>query len=166
MMDKKDLYMNVWYAEFAGVGYVFDGKEWCVFPLFKNESDAKKIWKEQMEPLNEKNLKMRFIELDGEYEFLLYPHPFSQQKVNFGFYRHLDSSDNYRVFKQKCKGRALFRFGVLEGQNPSMLHETKLVTDVKFMEKSQVRKDSIEWMAEDVQRQAKKKERQDRGGVV
>ena len=171
MTDKRDLYTAVWFTEYAGIGYVYDGKEWSIFPLFRSESEAEKVWMEFIEPLNEKNLRMRFIERNGEYEFMLYPFPLSAQEPNFAFYRTLASSENYRVFKQRCKGQALFGFGVLKGEeNPTIFSRTKLVTDIKFMKSSEVKKGSLEWIAEEVQRKARedarKEKERDRGLVV
>lgn len=157
-MALKDKFIVVWYAEYMGIGYLLDDEGWHVFPLFRNSSDAKKIWDEYIEQLDEKNLRMRFIELDGEYEFILYAHPFFKEKPNFGFFRHLDSSEYYKTFKQKSQGKAFFRFGVFRtGEEPIIFQKSKLVTDIKFMKSHEVAKNSIEWTARESQRRAKKR---------
>jgi hypothetical protein len=164
--DRRDLFAAVWFTDYAGIGYIFDGRDWSVFPLFKSKTEAEKIWMEFIEPLSEKNLRMRFIELNGEYKFILYPFPLSSQVPNFGFYRSLASSETYRVFKSRFKGEALFRFGVLDEGNPTMMRRAKLVTDIKFIKSSEVKKDSMEWIAEEVQRKARKQNERDRGLIV
>jgi len=97
---------------------------------------------------------MRFIELNGDYEFTLYPYPFSKERPNFGFYRHLDTSETYIVFKQKFKGKAFFRFGTFgTGPEPVISSKSKLVTDIKFMKSNEVVRNSPEWLARESQKE-------------
>lgn len=41
------------------------------------------------------------------------------------------------------------------GAHPEYLTESKLVTDVKFLKDTEVEKNSVEWLAEETQRQAR-----------
>jgi hypothetical protein len=151
-------FTTLWYTDFLGIGYILDNNGWSVFPIFSNLMNAQKLWTEHIEPLDEKSLKMRFIEYNGDYKFILYPFPFTKGKTNFGFYRSLESSKNYSVFKQKFNGEVLFRFGMLgKDSEPIYYPKSKLVTDVKFMKNSEVVENSIEWIAEEVQRRMRAK---------
>jgi hypothetical protein len=158
-MPESEYFGAIWYTEFLGIGYIQLPKVgWHVFPIFTNTSDAEKIWIEQIEPLDEKSLKMRFVEYGSEYKFILYPFPWSKEKTNFCFYRSLGSSETYNVFKKNFDGRVYFTFGKFgNSQYPILLRNSKLVTDIRFMKSSEVKPNSIEWIAEDVQRRMRAK---------
>lgn len=149
--DKKELFSIVWYAEYLGVGYLFDTHQWHVFLLFDNGEKAREVWNKQVAPLDEKSLRVRFVELNEDYEFILYSEPLSSKKVNWAFYRHLTSSEYYKQFKKGCKGKAMFRFGLYrEGSEPTLLKAYKLITNIKFLEPSEVSRDTPEYIAREV----------------
>jgi len=58
------------------------------------------LWNDEVESLDEQTLKMRFIEYENAYKFILYT-TFQKDKVNFGFYRSLSSKDTYNIFKNQ-----------------------------------------------------------------
>jgi len=88
MSDKE--YSNInGYTDYFGIGYALAKKGWTVFPIFTNPSNAKMLWNDQIESLDDQTLKMRFIEYENEYKFILYPFPFQKDRVNFGFYRSI-----------------------------------------------------------------------------
>ncbi len=156
-MSDEDYFAAVWYAEFLGIGYLRNKKGWHVFLLFTNSKNAEEIWEKEIDPIDEKTLRMRFIEREnGEYTFILYPFPFLPEKSNFSFYRKLGFSNSYKVFKNDFKGKAYFTFSTLRDY-PTVYEKAKLVTDVKFMKNSEVTENSPEWIAEEVQRQARVK---------
>ena len=157
MTDMENFYV-IWYTEYLGMGYLRNDSGWHVFPMFTSPSKAEEIWEEYVEPLSEDSIKMRFIELNGKYNFILYSLPMLKDKANFGFYRTLSSSETYNVFKKNFEGKVLFTFGILgDGSTPTIYCKSKLVTDVKFMKSSEVEKNSIEWLAEEVQRRLRAK---------
>lgn len=160
-MKKKNVFVCTWFVNFLGVGYLLDNMGWHVFPIFSNPSDHKKIWDEQIEPINENDLRLRFIEDAGEYRFLLYAHPFPSPKkeYSFGLYRgHMDISKIYLKFKKESKGMAFFRFALLgTTENPTISERSKLITDIKFMKIDEIVKNSPEWMAVSSQQLAKVK---------
>jgi hypothetical protein len=152
LMPDKEYFAAVWYAEFIGIGYLLNQKGWHVMPVFTNSKQAEEIWEKEIEPIDAKTLKMRFIEYEnGEYRFMMYPSPYLPGKSNFSFYRGLAFSDSYRVFKNNFDGKTLFTFGIL-GDSPMTYRKSKLVTDVKFMKNSEVAENSPEWIAEEIQR--------------
>jgi len=148
-MSDIDYFSVIWYADYLGIGYVCDKKGWSVFSIFSSRSNAEMIWNDQIEPLDETTLKMRFIECGNEYEFILYAYPFQREKANFGFYRSLSSSETYNVFKRNFSGEAFLTFGTIgDGLKPDILNKAKLVSDVKFVKSIDVKENSIEWIAE------------------
>ncbi len=147
-------YSNIlWYTDYFGIGYALDKKGWSVFPIFSNPLNAKMIWKDQIESLEENTLKMRFIEYENKYKFILYPFPFQKNKVNFGFYRSINSLKTYKIFKRNFPNKAFFTFGAIgDGSKPDVLNRAKLVSDIQFFKSTDVKENSIEWMAEKAQR--------------
>jgi hypothetical protein len=112
-----------------------------------------------VEPLDEKNLKIRFTEQDNEYKFLLYAPQSVPRKVTVSFYRSLRVSKTYNVFKARFSGKVCFTFGVIgDGVHPEHLNDYKLITDVKFIKAAEVEENSIEWIAEEAQKQARNKQ--------
>jgi hypothetical protein len=82
-----------------------------------------------------------------------------QERSPLGFYRSLSSSKTYNIFKALFSGKVCFTFGVIgEGVHPEHLNNYKLVTDVKFIKAAEVEEKSIEWIAEQVQKQARNKQ--------
>jgi len=152
-MSGHDYFNIIWFTDYLGIGYAFNQKDWLVFPIFSSPSNAKMLWIDQIEPIDEQTLKMRFIENGNEYTFILYPFPFQNDKLNFGFYRRISSSETYNIFKRNFSGKAFFTFGTIgDGTKPNIFNKTKLVSNIKFMKKEDVTKDSIEWIAETIQR--------------
>jgi hypothetical protein len=133
----------LWFTDFLGIGYVHKPTGWLVFPVFTSRSNAEKLWSEQVEPIDEKNLRIRFIEQDNEYKFLLYAQPLAPGKVTVGFYRSLRLSETYNVFKDSFLGKVNFTFGIIgDGVHPKHLKDYKLVTDVKFINAAEVEENS------------------------
>jgi hypothetical protein len=148
-MADMDYLKLVWYTDYLEVGYAYEKKGWQVFPVFSSPSNAKKIWNNQVEPLEDQTLKMRFIEHGNEYKFICYPFPFQKDKLNFGFYRSINSSGAYNKFRRSFFGKVSFAFATIgDGIKPNIFNKTKQVSDVKFMKNTDVMENSIEWIAE------------------
>lgn len=151
-MAGNDYVSLIWFTDYLGVGYAYDKNDWLVFPIFSSPSKAKKVWNSQIEHLEEKKLRMRFIEYGNKYKFVFYPYPFKKDKLNFGFYRSISSSGTYNKFKRSFFGKVSFTFATIgDGIKPSIFSKTKLVSDIKFMKNTDVLENSIEWFAENSQ---------------
>lgn len=50
-----------------------------VIPVFTSRSNAEKLWDEQIQSIDEKTLKMRFIEQGSNYKFILYSLPYQKK---------------------------------------------------------------------------------------
>ena len=145
------------YAEFLGIGYISDGKSWYVAVLFKDRSEAAKIWEERIEPLDDKNIKISFVEDDPQYKFILYSLPqLPIPKTNFGLYRTLDLSKHYLKFKEASNGKAFLRFAFSGSDTePVILEGSKVITEIKFIKRKDITKNTPEWIALESQKQAK-----------
>jgi hypothetical protein len=153
MADLNGKFAVVTFTEYLGLGYIFDKSVWNVFPIFADYFEAQKLWNNQVELIEERNFKMRFIEHQDGYKFMLYAEPLSQTEANFAFYRRLNLSKNYRAFKSGFKDQAVFRFGILDSESqPNYLSKFKIVSDVEFLNQENIHENSIEWIIEEAQR--------------
>jgi len=158
MTELNDNSFFVIYTEYLGLGYICQKGVWNVFPVFSDYFEAQEIWNDQFEPIEASNFKMRFIEYQNNYEFILYTEPVSQTKANFVFYRTLNISENYRAFKSGFKGQAVFRFGILDSESqPNYLSKFKVVSDIKFLNQENLQENTVEWRIEELQRRLKAK---------
>jgi hypothetical protein len=156
-LAKENTLVFWWYAEFLGIGYVHDRIGWNVAVIFDKPSEANQVWKEQIEPLNENSIRLSFLEDESGYKFIFYSLPLLQlPKSNFGLYRSLDISKHYLKFQEECGGKAFLRFAVLGTEPmPVLMEGSKLVTEIKFMKRKDVARNSPEWIAEEVQKRAR-----------
>ena len=61
-----------WLNNFIGVGYRYYDIYMNVFPMFEDKMYAFKLWKKTIEWWPDDQIKLRFIEGDGNYWFILY----------------------------------------------------------------------------------------------
>ncbi len=158
MADLNGKFGVITFTEYLGLGYIFDKRVWNVFPVFGDYFEAQKLWNNLVEPVEERSLKMRFIEHQDGYKFMLFTEPFSQKDATFAFYRRLNISGNYRAFKSGFKDQVVFRFGILDSESrPNYLSKSKVVTNVKFLNQESLQENSIEWLIEESQRRMRVK---------
>jgi hypothetical protein len=153
-LTKENRFVFWWYAEFLGVGYVPDRNGWQVAVIFDKLSEANKVWKAQIEPLNETSINLSFLEDASGYKFMFYSLPLlALPKSNFGLYRSLDISKHYLKFKEECGGKAFLRFATLGTEPfPILMEGSKPISEIKFMKREDVARSSPEWIAEEAQR--------------
>jgi len=148
-MSDNNIFSILWYTDYLRIGYNFSREGWSVFPLFTNLPNAKRIWNDQIESLDEQTLKMRFIEYGNEYAFILYPVSFQKDKVNFRFCRRISSSNKHNIFERSFSGNTFFTFGTIcDGVKSKILGKSKRVFDVKFMKEPEVQENSVEYCAQ------------------
>jgi hypothetical protein len=125
-----------------------------VFPLFKNKIDAFKLWKRTIEWWPDDKIKLRFVEQDGAYWFILYGGS-DYSKDNTGFVKKVPISENYKRFKVGYEKKAILRFGIYKENtnknqgnakfNLEILKKSKSVYDIVYYQYSCLPHDSIEW---------------------
>jgi hypothetical protein len=145
-----------WFNKFIGVGYRYYDIYMNVFPMFEDRMYAFKLWKKTIEWWPDDQIKLRFIEEDGNYWFILYGG--SEYKGdNTGFVKNIPISENYQRFKEGCENKATIRFGIYKENTKSkkkdddekfaieLLKKSKSVYDIKFLQCADVAFDSVEW---------------------
>lgn len=134
------------------MGYRYHDVYMNVFPLFEDKMFAFKLWKKTAEWWPDDEIRMRFIEQDDSYWFILYAA--SQYKGdNTGFVKKVQISENYQRFKAGYEKKVILRFGIYKA-NPKkkeggkydleILKKTKSVYDIKFIPFSQLEPHSLE----------------------
>jgi hypothetical protein len=155
-MSEDGRYMFLIYAEFLGIGYIRDNQGWHISVLFQNPGEAKQVWDAEFKNLDGKRITISFIETPFDYKFFVYSTPLKKMPVNnFSLYRSLDISQNYIMFKKGFNGKVMFEFAIVSGPQPAIFSDYKTITDVKFTKLSEVKPNSPEWLALQVQKKAR-----------
>ena len=146
---------NIWFKDFVGVGYRYHDVYMNVFPLFVDKMFAFRLWKKTVDWWPDDRIKLRFVEQDGSYWFILYHDGSGYKGDNTGFVKKVPVSENYERFKAGFEKKATLRFGIYnenpkkkkEGQKYELeiLKKSKSVYDIAFLQHSELAPDSIEW---------------------
>ena len=142
-----------WFNNFVGVGYRYYDVYMNVLPLFEDKRYAFKLWKKTIEWWPDDEIKLRFVEYNDKYWFILYGGS-KYKGDNTGFVKHFHISENYKRFKHGYEKQVLLRFAIYkENKNKEMrdnkfglelLKKSKTIFDIKFLNYSDLPFDSIE----------------------
>ncbi len=175
-----------WFDDFVGIAYRYFDLRMNVAPLFEERSPAAKLWYETIHWWPDYAIKLRFVEEDDMYWFILGSDS-QKPDSNLSFYKLLDRSESYERFKRGYGGEAYLRLGVYSkkykddvkddaicncgherydhgetGSDDDCLYEgcdckkfesfevklfkkKKTVTDIKFLQESDVKDDALAW---------------------
>jgi hypothetical protein len=142
-----------WFNNFVGVGYRYHDIYMNVLPLFKDKRYAFKLWKKTIEWWPDDEIKLRFVEYNDKYWFILYGGS-KYKGDNTGFVKHFHISENYKRFKHGYEKQVLLRFAIYkENKNKEMtdnkfglelLKRSKSIFDIKFLNYFDLPSDSVE----------------------
>lgn len=145
----------IWFHDFLGVGYRPQDPYTMLLLLFKNRSGASKIWHDVLRWWIDDEIKIRFIEVDDRYRFLMYCETRILEDT-WVFVKMLKISGHYRKFKESYKNRAFLGLAVYRPKNDSynlhVLKNTKNITDVQFLKEEDVEEGSIIWRSREALR--------------
>jgi hypothetical protein len=143
-----------WFKGFLGVGYRYHDVYMNVLLLFDNKKYAFNLWKKTIEWWADDEIKLRFVEDDKSYWFILYGGS-EYKDDNTGFVKNVPMSENYHRFKCGYEKKAILRFGVYKERNTQneyqqmfdleLLKRSKSIYDIKFIDYSALIVGSIEW---------------------
>lgn len=141
-------YLNQWFDGFLGVGYRFYDLRMNVFPIFSDKKQAIKIWEDVIKWWVDPSIKIRFVEIGDDYWFVMGGNsPFPES--NKSFFKVLKKSEHYERFKKGHDGEAYLRMGIYREKDESspvaLFKKKKLVTDIKFLQESNVKDDVLVW---------------------
>ncbi len=145
----------IWFHDFVGVGYRSQDPYTMLLLLFKKRSDASKVWHEVLRWWMDDEIKIRFVEADDRYRFVMYCET-GILKDLWVFVKTLNVSDHYKKFKNSYKSRAFLGLSVYKPKGDSynlhILKNTKNITDVKFLHEADVEEGSIVWRSREALR--------------
>lgn len=98
-----------WHDNFLGVAYRYFDLRMNVMPLFSNRTQASNLWNETVHWWSDHDIKLRFVETDDEYWFILASES-RRPDHNTAFFKLLPKSENYLRFKKGSQGEAYLRF--------------------------------------------------------
>ena len=120
-----------------------------IFPIFNDKMYAFKLWKRTINWWPDDQIKIRFVEINDTYWFILYGGSVYKDD-NTGFAKNISISENYERFKSGYENKAILRFGIYKYSEDSnkfdliLLKKSKMVYDIKFLKYSAMPVDSIE----------------------
>jgi len=122
-------------------------------PLFKDKRYAFKLWKKTIEWWPDDEIKLRFVESNDRYWFILYVGS-NNKGENIGFVKDFLISENYNRFKRGYEKQVVLRFAIYkENKNKEiiqnafsleLLKRSKTVYDIKFLQYFDLPSDSSE----------------------
>ncbi len=105
-----------WYDDFLGVAYRYFDLRMNVIPLFSGKKQASDVWNETVHWWNDHDIKLRFVETDDQYWFILAAES-RRPNHNKSIFKLLPKSESYLRFKKGNQGEAYLRFSVYTQKN-------------------------------------------------
>ncbi len=99
-----------WFDDFIGIAYRYYEIRMTVAPLFDDRKEAAKLWRETIHWWNDHSIKIRFVEIDDNYWFIMGAESKETKNIKFLF-KVLPKSSYYERFKKGHDGSAYLRFG-------------------------------------------------------
>ncbi len=136
------------YTNFLGVGYRYQDVHTHVLLMFKSKKDLLTVWNKVVKWWPDDEIKIRFVEGDNHYEFVLY----GESRIlenKWVFLKALKTSENYQRFKEEYDGAAYLGFALYKPETKDdsyhleIFKYRKKVADVRFIKETEVEQDSI-----------------------
>lgn len=143
---KKD--NTILYTDFLGLGYRYLDVHTNVLLIFNNKKELISSWKKVVKWWPDDEIKMRFVEDDDHYDFVLYGGT-SILDDNWIFAKSLKTSEHYKKFKAEYNGTAYLGFAMYktiaedDSYSLEIFKYRKKVTDVLFLNESEAEQDEV-----------------------
>ncbi len=135
-----------WFDDFLGLGYHMYDVRPTIFLIFDGGKKIANTWNKIIKYFPDDEIKIRFIEKDSEYDFVLY----CQSRVlatTWVFLKSLKISEHYKQFKEDFEGAAnlkLARYIPKKGTYELEIFKyQKRITDLKFPASAEIDQDFI-----------------------
>ncbi len=135
-----------WFDDFLGLGYHLYDVRPTVYLIFDGRRKIVNTWNKILKYFPDDEMKMRFIEKDSTYDFILY----CQSRMlltTWVFLKSLKISENYKKFKQDYEGVSLFKLALYvpkKGKHQlEIFRYEKRISDVRFLTESEAEQDFI-----------------------
>lgn len=137
---------TMWFHDFMGVGYHFYDVHTKVLLIFNERKPLLGAWGKVIKWWPDDEIKMRFVEENDSYEFVLY----GESRIlttRWVFLKALKASEHYKRFKEEYDGAAYLGLALYKPKDDSYELEIfkyrKKVTDVKFLKEADAEEDGI-----------------------
>ena len=147
-----------WFNDFMGVGYHFYDVHTKVLLIFDERKTLLNAWGKVIKWWPDDEIKIRFVETNGSYEFVLY----GESRIlttKWVFLKALKASEHYKRFKDDYDGAAYLGLALYKPKDDSYELEIfkyrKKVTDVQFLTGSDAENDSIVLRSREILRGSK-----------
>ena len=135
-----------WFDDFLGLGYHMYDVRPTIFLIFDGGKKIANTWNKIIKYFPDDEIKIRFIEKDSEYDFVLY----CQSRVlatTWVFLKSLKISEHYKQFKEDYEGAAnlkLARYIPKKGTYELEIFKyQKRISDLKFPTPAEIDQDFI-----------------------
>ncbi len=137
---------QIWYNKYNDLGYAL-GKDTILFLLFekKREKEIDRLWSKHIEPFEDEEFKIRFVEDKDEYTFIMYREP-KEKESRFGFYRSgFNVKGHYTKFKKNFQDELLFSYGITDDEKFRLSDRYKIISDIKILKGADIERGSCLW---------------------
>ncbi|HJU12858.1 MAG TPA: hypothetical protein VJ792_00180 [Candidatus Nitrosotalea sp.] len=135
-----------WFDDFLGLGYHLYDVRPVVFLLIDERKKVASIWNKILKYFPDDEIKVRFVEMDSRYYFVLYCKSRILQST-WVFFKSLNVSEHYRQFKEDYDGAAVLKLALYikkKTENELEIFKyQKRITDVKFISEAEARQDPL-----------------------
>ena len=149
---------TIWFNDFMGVGYHFYDVRTKVLLIFDERKTLRNTWNKVIKWWPDDEIKMRFVETNDSYEFVLY----GESRIlttKWVFLKALKASEHYKRFKDDYEGAAYLGLALYRPKDDSYELEifkySKRVTDVQFLKEPEAEQDSIVLRSREILRGSK-----------
>ena len=135
-----------WFDDFIGLGYHLYDVRPTIFLIFDGRRKITNTWNKLIKYFPDDEIKIRFVEKDHDYEFVLY----CQSRVlltTWVFSKALNVSEHYRQFKEDYDGAANLKLVLYVPKKGTYELEIfkyqKRITDLKYLTEPEAEQDFI-----------------------
>ncbi len=135
-----------WFDDFLGLGYHLYDVRPVLLLLIDERKKVANTWNKIVKYFPDDEIKVRFIEKDSKYEFVLY----CESRIlltTWVFSKSLNISQHYKEFKEDYNGAAILKLALYikkkDKNELEIFKYQKRLTDVKFLSELEAEQDFI-----------------------
>ena len=136
-----------WFDDFLGLGYHLYDVRPVLLLLIDQRKKVANTWNKILKYFPDDEIKVRFVETDSKYEFVLYCESRILQST-WVLFKSLNLSEHYRQFKEDYDGAAVLKLAlyIKKKDNTNELEifkYQKRLTNVKFIKDDEAQQDFV-----------------------
>lgn len=136
-----------WFENFLGLGYHLYDVRPVLILLLDNRKEIANTWNKIVKYLPDDEIKVRFVEKESTYEFVLY----CESRIlltTYVFLKSLNMSEHYKQFKDDFDGAAVLKLALYivkkdKTTELEIFKYQKRLTNVKFLTEAEAEQDFI-----------------------